>query len=131
MTPDTILTLGYLNIRGQSGLSVVKQIQIQDFIKHHSCDILHLQESNIDADSFSTCDMVSSAYNIIQNNSTTGYGTASIIKSDLNYEIKDCGKKLNVPQLTINTAIVFMHRFFMLHSMKVRFYTNHLRDRFD
>ena len=86
MAPDTILTLGYLNIRGQSGLSVVKQIQIQDFIKHHSCDILHLQESNIDADSFSTCDMVSSAYNIIQNNSTTGYGTASIIKSDLNYE---------------------------------------------
>jgi len=32
--------------------------------------------------------------------------------------IQDCGKKLNVPQLTINTAIVFMHRFFMLHSFK-------------
>lgn len=32
--------------------------------------------------------------------------------------IQDCGKKLIVPQLTINTAIVFMHRFFMLHSFK-------------
>lgn len=32
--------------------------------------------------------------------------------------IQDCGKRLNVPQLTINTAIVFMHRFFMLHSFQ-------------
>ena len=30
--------------------------------------------------------------------------------------IHDCGKRLNVPQITINTAIVLMHRFYMFHS---------------
>lgn len=32
--------------------------------------------------------------------------------------IQDCGKKLSLTQLTINTAIVYMHRFFMMHSFK-------------
>ena len=41
---------------------------------------------------------------------------------------KDCGKKLNVPQLTINTAIVFMHRFFMLHSFKVKIISTRIRN---
>ena len=38
---------------------------------------------------------------------------------------QDCGKKLSLTQLTINTAIVYMHRFFMMHSFKVRL-RNHL-----
>jgi cyclin T len=32
--------------------------------------------------------------------------------------IQECGKRLQLTQLTINTAIVFMHRFFMMHSLK-------------
>jgi cyclin T len=32
--------------------------------------------------------------------------------------IQECGKRLQLTQLTINTAIVFMHRFFMMHSFK-------------
>lgn len=32
--------------------------------------------------------------------------------------IQECGKQLQLTQLCINTAIVFMHRFFMMHSFK-------------
>jgi len=32
--------------------------------------------------------------------------------------IQECGKSLQLTQLCINTAIVFMHRFFMMHSFK-------------
>ena len=32
-----------MNIRGQTGLNVDKQFQIEDFIKANNCDIVHLQ----------------------------------------------------------------------------------------
>uniref|UniRef100_A0AAY4CJS0 Cyclin-like domain-containing protein n=2 Tax=Denticeps clupeoides TaxID=299321 RepID=A0AAY4CJS0_9TELE len=37
--------------------------------------------------------------------------------------IQDMGQRLNVSQLTINTAIVYMHRFYMLHSF-IKFHRN-------
>ncbi|XP_062383396.1 cyclin-T2b isoform X2 [Sardina pilchardus] len=37
--------------------------------------------------------------------------------------IQDMGQRLNVSQLTINTAIVYMHRFYMLHSFQ-KFHRN-------
>ena len=80
------LNIGYLNIRGQTGLTIVKQLQIEAFIKHNHCDILHLQEANIEDDSFSTCNFINSTYNILQNNSINKYGTASLIKNDLQCE---------------------------------------------
>ena len=83
MASDKILNIGYLNIRGQTGLTVVKQLQIEAFIKNNHCDILHLQEANIQDDSFSTCKLINSSYNILQNNSINKYGTASLIKNDL------------------------------------------------
>ena len=72
-----------MNIHGQTGLSCTKQTQIESFISKEKIDILHLQEVNIDEDSFSTCHHGLSNYNLISNNSPTGYGTASLIKSDL------------------------------------------------
>ena len=42
---ENILTLAYINIHGQSNLSVEKQVQIEDFIKFNNIDIAHLQES--------------------------------------------------------------------------------------
>ena len=86
MASGKILTIGYLNIRGQSGLSVVKQIQIEAFAKSNNCDIIHLQEANIDPETFSTCDFIQSNYNLIENNSTNKYGTASLVKSELTFE---------------------------------------------
>ena len=62
---ENILTVAFLNIRGQSGLPISKQLQIENFIKYNKCDIVHLQEAHIDSDSFSTCDFISSTFNII------------------------------------------------------------------
>jgi exonuclease III len=80
------LTIAYLNIHGQSGLNLSKQKQIQDFLKNNFIDILHCQEINIEEDSFSQCNLISSSYNIIQNNSLNKYGTATFIRSDFNAE---------------------------------------------
>ena len=81
-----ILTVAFLNIRGQSGLSLVKQKQIEAFAKFNNCDIVHLQESHIEEDTFSNCDFLNSSYNIIENNSPSKYGTASLVKSELSVE---------------------------------------------
>ena len=79
-----------MNIHGQTKLPTVKQLQIQDFIKYKNIDILHLQEIEIDENTFSECDYISSYFNIISNNSVNKYGTASIIRSDLDYRNIRC-----------------------------------------
>ena len=62
-----ILTVAYVNIRGQSGLTESKQKQIEAFTKFNNCDIVHLQESHIEEETFSNCDYLTSSYNIIAN----------------------------------------------------------------
>ena len=80
---DSVLTISYINIRGQTGFNLDKQFQIEDFIKAKNCDILHLQEVNVDSDTFSECNFIESNYSIITNNAQNKYGTASLVKNDL------------------------------------------------
>jgi exonuclease III len=87
---ENILTVAFINIRGQSGLPISKQLQIQSFIKYNNCDIIHLQEAHIDDESFSTCDFISSNFNIVPNNSLNKYGTASLVKSEFEIENIQC-----------------------------------------
>ena len=49
---DKCLNIVYLNTYGQTLLSVQKQFQIEGILKKYKCDILHLQESNIDDNTF-------------------------------------------------------------------------------
>ena len=84
------LIVGFLNIRGQSKLYIEKQLQIEEFLKQYKCDILHLQEINIEDETFSNCHIISSNYNILQNNSINKYGTASLVKNDLEVENIRC-----------------------------------------
>ena len=79
---DTLI-IGYVNIRGQTGLQIEKQFQIEDFVKSNNCDILHLQEAFINDDTFSECSFILSNYSVIINNATNKYGTASLVKNDL------------------------------------------------
>ena len=83
---DQTLTVGFLNILGQTKLKQPKQNQIQFIMQEHKIDILHLQETNILEDTFKNCNLISSSYNIISNNSPTNYGTSCLIKSDLEAE---------------------------------------------
>ena len=77
------LTLAYMNIRGQTGLNVTKQVQIEQFLKTYNIDLLNCQEINIDSDSFQDCHFINSTYSIISNNASNKYGTCSFVSSDL------------------------------------------------
>ena len=87
---NSFLTVAYLNIHGQTKLPTAKQLQIQDIIKTNKIDILHMQECEINSETFSTCDLLSSSFNIISNNSQNGFGTASLVRSDLNFQNVKC-----------------------------------------
>jgi hypothetical protein len=50
---DNLLVVAYLNCHGQTGFNLSKQLQIEDFIKVYEIDILHLQETFIEDDTFS------------------------------------------------------------------------------
>ena len=99
MYQENKLNISYMNIHGQTKLPTVKQLQIQDFLKYNKIDILHLQEVLIDDESFSSCDFISSTFNIISNNSENTFGTASLIRSDLEFRNVRCD--------TSGRAIVF------------------------
>ena len=76
----------FMNIKGQSGLTLHKQLQIEKFIIRYNLDALHLQEINIDSDAFSNCDFISANYNIYSNNNITGYGTATLLRTEFSPE---------------------------------------------
>ena len=80
------LVLAYLNCRGQSGFNESKQLQVENFIKCNNIDILHLQESHLEDETFSQCKFILSNFTIIKNNSPSRYGTACLVKSSLPVE---------------------------------------------
>ena len=98
MDPTTILTsttdnptvstikIAYMNIRGQTGLDITKQIQIEKFLQSNKIDILNCQEINIKEDDFSQNSFVTSSYEIISNNALNKYGTCCFISSDFTAE---------------------------------------------
>ena len=57
---------------------------------NNQCDILHLQEANIEDETFSSCSFLQSSFNIVENNATNKYGTASLVKTDLKIDNIRC-----------------------------------------
>ena len=55
MNPFKQLRVVFINIKGQTGLHLAKQMQIEDFVKQNKIDIVNLQETNVEADTFSDC----------------------------------------------------------------------------
>ena len=53
-SPQDFITVAYMNIRGQTGLDITKQVQIEHFLKFYSVDILHCQEINISSTTLTT-----------------------------------------------------------------------------
>ena len=83
MAGDSILSISYVNIRGQKGFHLDKQLQLEDFIKRNNCDIIHLQEAHIEENTFSECNFIESNFSVLINNAENKYGTASLVKNDL------------------------------------------------
>ena len=109
---ENTITIGFLNIHGQSGLPVTKQKQIEDFIRRNNLDILNCQEINIEEEKFSQCNFLSSNYTVISNNAQKKYGTATIYKNNFsveNFKLDTQGRGIfyNIENLTIGN--VYLH----------------------
>ena len=80
---DSIINILYVNIRGQTKFHLDKQLQLQETVKRLNCDIIHLQETNIEKNTFKNCDFIMNNYSVISNNSINGYGTSSLIRNEM------------------------------------------------
>ena len=78
---NNLIRIAFMNIRGQTGLELSKQCQIENFIKIHNIDILNCQEINIEENTFKQCHYITSSYEILSNNASNKYGTCSFIKN--------------------------------------------------
>ena len=83
---SNVVNLAYMNITGQTGLKLDKQLQIENFILQNDIDILHCQEIDVSENTYNECNLISSSYNIITNNSQNKYGTATFVKNEFNVE---------------------------------------------
>ena len=86
MNDKKIIRIIYINTYGQTKFTVQKQLQIDDIAKKYKSDIIHLQESHMDSESFQQCSFIKNNFRLLYNNSPSGYGTASIVHNDLNVE---------------------------------------------
>ena len=73
------MKIASINIYGQTGLNPTKLLEIEHFIEYHRLDVVCLQETNISDITFSECKMISKRFNVIYNNSSTGYGTCILV----------------------------------------------------
>ena len=69
-----------LNCRGQTKLTLPKQLQIQDLLIRYNIDILMCQETAIDNETFELCEFIKSNYTLIQNNAVNEYGTSCLVR---------------------------------------------------
>ena len=79
---NTTLTIAYMNVRGQTGLDLAKQLQIETFLKSYKVDVLNCQEINISEDSFTNCNHITSNYVILSNNAQNRYGTCCLVSNN-------------------------------------------------
>ena len=86
MLDNCKIKICFLNCRGQTGFTEAKQLQIENFLKIHDIDILNLQETHLEKDSFSSCNFILFNYEIIKNNSNSQYGTCILIKKNFEFQ---------------------------------------------
>ena len=96
---NNILTVAFINVRGQTGLEVSKQVQIEHFLKVNNIDISNCQETNILDSTFETCNFINSSYGIISNNASNKYGTCCLVSN--------CLQPANIKVDTSGRVIVF------------------------
>ena len=100
------LKIAYLNCKGQSGFGIAKQLQIEQFLKFNDIDIINLQETRVDKETFSGCSFILGNYEVIKNNSSSEYGTCTLVKNTLDIEniiLHESGRIIifDIGQLTV------------------------------
>ena len=93
------IRIGFMNVRGQTGLDESKQFQIEQFIQIYKIDILNCQEINIEENSFRYCKFITANFEVITNNASNKYGTCTFIKNNFSFS--------NVKMDTNGRALVY------------------------
>ena len=103
---NSYLTLGSLNICGQSGLNLVKQKQIEDFISSYRLDILACQEINVEDETFYQCRQIQQNYTIVRNNAINKYGTALFISNQISFDNLQCDVEGRIMSIDIGSTTI-------------------------
>ena len=103
---NSYLTFGSLNICGQSGLNLVKQKQIEDFISSYRLDVLACQEINIADETFDQCRQIQQNYTIVRNNAINKYGTALLISNQINFDNLQCDTEGRIMAINIGATTI-------------------------
>ena len=89
------MKIAYLNTYGQSGLSNQKLLELENFIELNRLDIVCLQETDIQENTFCGCNILSRFIPIVNNNKS-GYGTCTLVRKTFSYDnvVKDSEGRL-------------------------------------
>ena len=84
------LKVGFINTYGQTRFSRSKVLELENFIEFNKLDVVCLQETDIDQNTFAECNILR-RFSPIINNSSTGYGTCTLVNKNLSVDniIKD------------------------------------------
>ena len=105
------MKVAFINTYGQSGLSSQKLLELENFIEYNRLDIVCLQETDIQENTFSGCSILNRFIPVI-NNSKSGYGTCTLIRNNFTYEnvIKDSeGRLISVDVENMSLVNVYLH----------------------
>ena len=80
---EKTLSVGFLNIYGQTNFNQAKVNQIEFLVKTNKIDILHLQETNILEETFENSNYLKNNYQILFQNNESGFGVCSLINNEL------------------------------------------------
>ena len=100
------LKIGFINIYGQTGFSSSKVLEFENVIEYNKLDVVCLQETDIDQNTFSECNILRKYIPII-NNSSTGYGTCTLVSKVLSVDniIKDSDGRFISVDVDKNTIV--------------------------
>ena len=72
-----------LNLRGQTKMPLPKLLQLEELLKTIKPAIIFFQESQLQNNTFENCPFINCNYQLLINNSPTGYGTGALINNSL------------------------------------------------
>ena len=75
-----------LNLRGQTKMNLIKQLQINKLVKTLKAAIIFFQESHILDQTFENCPHIKSNFQLLINYSENGFGTSALIHNSLKIE---------------------------------------------
>ena len=105
------MKVSFINTYGQSGLSNQKLLELENFIEFHRIDIVCLQETDIQENTFSGCNILNRFAPIINNNKS-GYGTCTLVRKTFKYEnvVKDSeGRLISIDIENMSFVNVYLH----------------------